>query len=259
MKPLSLLQLNVQGDKHWNRIEPFLRERDFDVLCLEELNEEDAKRLEKEFGLSCHFVPRTRFAGKIQGTGIFSKTLITNARAYRYAGIEGIVDFVNGTEEEKNSSQQFMLVAGDIVTPDGIVTIAATHFVWTPDGNASPLQHEAMQKLLEALEQEERVVLCGDFNAPRKDLDNSPGEIFSKLAAKYTDNIPQHYTTSIDGDLHRSGPLELMVDGIFSTPHYAVSNVERFCGLSDHCGFTAEVSLSAPSKILEPNTDQVAA
>jgi len=239
MKSLRLLQLNVQNNKHWERITPFLNKEPFDIICLQELYEEDAMRLKEELGLSLHFVPRTRFLGKVQGVGIFSKLPIVAARAHWYSGIHEIVDFINGTAEEKFMSQQFMLTVADIEHEGEIVTIASTHFPWTPDGLPSDEQRVAARALFEALTKEEaELILCGDFNAPRG------GEIWSLFAERYKDNIPEHYTTSIDKDRHRSGGLELMVDGIFTTPKYAVSNVERVCGLSDHCAFTAEISLA---------------
>lgn len=254
MKNLRLLQLNVQNNKHWGRITPFLEKEPFDIICLQELNEEDAMRLKAELGLSLHFVPRTKFSGKVQGVGIFSKSPIVGTRAHWYGGIREIVEFINGSAEEKFMSQQFMLTVADIEHEGKILTIASTHFPWTPDGSASEEQRVAARALFEALTEEKAgFVLCGDFNAPRG------GEIWGLFAERYKDNIPEHYTTSIDKDLHRSGGLEYVVDGIFTTPEYEVSNVERVCGLSDHCAFTAEISKAAPAKILDPNTDQAVA
>ena len=68
------------------------------------------------------------------------------------------------------------------------------------------------------------------------------------LAAKYKDNVPVQYKTSIDVALHRLGkerPEEFadkMVDGIFSTPLYEVKNVEMKGGVSDHCALVATVT-----------------
>ncbi len=89
------------------------------------------------------------------------------------------------------------------------------------------------------LDAEEGFVLCGDFNAPRG------GEIFSELAARYRDNIPAQYTTSIDASLHRAGDLQLMVDGIFTTPEYQASSVLLHSGVSDHYAVTADITKTA--------------
>ena len=67
-------------------------------------------------------------------------------------------------------------------------------------------------------------------------------EIFGRLAAQWTDHIPPTYATSLDPALHRAGPLQLMVDGIFATADYGVSEVVLHQGVSDHCAITARVA-----------------
>ena len=79
-------------------------------------------------------------------------------------------------------------------------------------------------------------VLTGDFNAPRG------GEIFAELASRYKDNIPNHYQSSLDPDLHRVKNLKLMVDGLFSTPDYNLGEVRLINGVSDHLAVAAKVS-----------------
>jgi hypothetical protein len=87
-------------------------------------------------------------------------------------------------------------------------------------------------------------VLGGDFNAPRG------GEMFSVLSSAYTDNIPLQYKTSLDLTLHRAarerGPQlgDKMVDGLFSTPAYSVSDVRLVDGVSDHMAVVATISKS---------------
>jgi endonuclease/exonuclease/phosphatase family metal-dependent hydrolase len=95
-------------------------------------------------------------------------------------------------------------------------------------------QRGACDRLLELLD-DRSLVLCGDFNAPRGK------EIFSRLAAHWTDHVPLAHTTSLDPVLHRAGALQLMVDGIFSTPDYDVSGVRLHQGVSDHCAITARI------------------
>src|SRR3569623_473248 len=112
-----------------------------------------------------------------------------------------------------------MLAMADIERDGEMFRIATTHFPVTAHGEATDFQREDMKNLLSLLEKEGEFVLTGDFNAPRG------GEIFAELASRYKDNIPPTITTSIDGMLHRAGQLPHMVDGIFSTPGYLVSNV----------------------------------
>ena len=123
-----------------------------------------------------------------------------------------------------------------VAVGDNRFTIGTTHFPWTPDGSASDHQRQACDQLLAVLGHRE-LLLCGDFNAPRG------GEIFTRLAIHWHDNIPANYTTSIDPKLHSAGPLQLMVDGVFSTPCYQIRDVVLHQGVSDHCAITAKVSL----------------
>ena len=95
-----------------------------------------------------------------------------------------------------------------------------------------------MQKI-QSFINKEPFVLAGDFNAPRG------GEIFSHIAERYTDNIPPHYTTSIDGTLHRAGPIPFMVDGLFTTPSYRAKGVHLEFGVSDHAAVAATIEKNA--------------
>lgn len=236
MKPLRLLQLNIERDKHLDRVCSFLDHESFDVICLQETFERDAHMLAERYNLSLHFTPRVLRNGAAEGVAILSPHPLKQKRSIRYAGQETLIEgILQGTMDEKTGSQMYLVAFADVTLPTGHLTIGTTHFPWTPDGGASDFQRKTMFTLLELLASESNFILCGDFNAPRG------GEIWEMLAAHYCDNIPTTYTSSIDPELHRAAPLELMVDGIFSTPGYKVSNVLRVCGLSDHCGFTGEI------------------
>ena len=90
-------------------------------------------------------------------------------------------------------------------------------------------------------------MLCGDFNAPRM-YEGKPGEIFAMLAAKFKDNIPAIYETSIDVSLHRNGKTnaqelsDKMVDGLFTTPAYEASDVVLHPDISDHYAISATIT-----------------
>jgi len=114
-------------------------------------------------------------------------------------------------------------------------TFVTTHFIWTPNGDPSDLQHESLAKLWPILNTLPPYILSGDLNAPRGRA------IFDEIATRLHDNIPADVTTSIDGTLHKAGKLELMVDGLFSTPEYKLSNVRVEGNVSDHKALVAEV------------------
>ena len=95
-------------------------------------------------------------------------------------------------------------------------------------------QTAAVQRLADMV-RHRSVVLTGDFNAPRG------GPIFAAVADVLTDCVPPDIMTSIDPLLHRAGALELMVDGLFSSRDYRVSEVRMHSGLSDHQGLSARI------------------
>jgi endonuclease/exonuclease/phosphatase family metal-dependent hydrolase len=102
-------------------------------------------------------------------------------------------------------------------------------------GDVTEKQTQDLKALLAILEKIPEFVLTGDFNAPRG------RETGDTIAAKYKDNIPEHYTSSID-PMHRAGELPYVVDGIFTTPQYLASNVELHLGVSDHKAVTATIA-----------------
>jgi endonuclease/exonuclease/phosphatase family metal-dependent hydrolase len=249
---LKLIQINIESSKHLEKIIPFLKAQNPDVITLQELMEEDLKKFEEELGMVSLFTPQAIQNGGPQGVGILSKTPFVNSRITQYGGVftnEIPVYIHNETDRLASyNTSKFMLLVAEVEKDGEVFKIATTHFPVSVGGKTSDFQRQDLVRLLPLLEQEGELVLAGDFNAPRG------GEIFSALASKYADNIPPEYIWSIDRHMHRAGPMKLeadaqaagfegfMVDGIFSTPGYSVSNIEIHPGISDHCGFSAEIS-----------------
>ncbi len=238
---LKLVCLNIEKDKHLDRILPFLSERIPDIFCVQELYESSIPVIPAALsGASCCFAPMTRRGREtppqIQGSGIFSRVPVRAQRALYYKiPSPQLPESVQGDPSTYVKDDRMVIVCE--VEKDGeIFRIATTHFTWTPDGNPSEAQRVDMKSLLNILDTMREFVLAGDFNTPRC------GEMFAELSTRYKDDIPMQYTSSLDPDLHRAGPLEKMVDGIFSTPAYTVSKVEMVAGLSDHCALIATVA-----------------
>ncbi|MEK7642781.1 MAG: endonuclease/exonuclease/phosphatase family protein [Patescibacteria group bacterium] len=237
---ISLIQLNIEKNKHLERILLFLSKQIPDVVCLQELRESDISVITKLLGGYYFFIPRhlnvENSISIAEGIGIFSKFPIkkSNVEYYR-GGEENLFIFDRASPETKRKTQNYPIIICDIEKEGILFRIATTHFTWTPDGESDDFQRQDLKKMLEILNNYGDLVLCGDFNAPRG------GEIFGIIAKKFTDNVPPKYTTSIDGKFHRAGYLERMVDGIFSTCNYKVSEVEMINGLSDHCALVAKI------------------
>lgn len=233
---IKLITLNIERSKHLDLVLPFLEREQPDVVCLQELCSEDVERFSTVLGAQSYTEPLTIHT--VDGgecffsIAIFSRLPVVGHEVkYYYRASETLSIFELGDRRTINRA----LLRCDIVKDEVTFRIGTTHFTWTPDGEADDVQREDIENLFTVLETEGDIVFTGDFNAPRGK------EIFSRLAERYRDNVPPEYTTSIDGSMHRAGALPHMVDGIFSTPGYEVSDVRMVCGVSDHCALVAKV------------------
>jgi endonuclease/exonuclease/phosphatase family metal-dependent hydrolase len=174
-------------------------------------------------------------SGDTSGIAVVSR-LSFETTVFRFAGSsEKLPVFDKTNFESMYNSQRFELLIIVLNYAGKIFTIATTHLPVTGNGLSTSFQFKAMRELLNFLNTIPSFVLTGDLNTPRG------GEVFDQIARRYTDNIPRNYSTSIDQKLHRAAPLELMVDGLFSTNDYLVTNVRLQCGVSDHCAVCSEV------------------
>ncbi len=233
---LKIIQLNIERSKHLELVVAFLRAEATDVVCMQELMQRDIAMFEESLAMRCSYAPNCFHPAEdnnpgVMGIGIFSKwPTKTDVEVYN-----GTIDPLPVHTPGIPGTTANPLVWATIEKEGEIFIIGTTHFTVALNGGVNDLQRDHLQKMLALLTNKEEFLLTGDFNAPRG------GEIFSELAAKYKDNIPLEYASSIDGSLHRAGPLPYMVDGIFSTPGYEVSEVVMKSGVSDHCAFIASV------------------
>lgn len=233
-----LISLNVERSRHLDRILPLLERLEPDVACLQELVPGDIPAISARTGLRhAHFAQMTVHPsdGLPFGVGILARRPFTTTDLVPYAGGgDGAMLFDRTTEESKLATCRYLAVRATVADEGGPLVVATTHFPWTPDGEARPFQTAAVERLIAGLGGGP-LVLTGDFNAPRG------GAIFGALARTWSDCIPPHVTTSIDPVLHRAGPLELMVDGLFVTPDYHAADVAMHAGVSDHQAISATI------------------
>lgn len=218
----------------------FLRAQAPDVICLQEVISDDADLLGKRVGYPYRlFIPMCCFpepsGPRPTGIAILSRQAFASSEEIYYAGGGSGRDVLDRSSEATRFRTNRYSVGLVAIALHGLsFTIATTHFPWSDHARTLDFQRSACDRLLEVLN-DRSLVLCGDFNAPRG------REIFSRLAARWTDHVPPTYTTSLDPVLHRAGSLQLMVDGVFSTPDYDVSGVTLHQGVSDHCAITAQI------------------
>lgn len=235
MKPLSLLNLNIERRKHLALVKPFLAQQHFDVVCLQEVMEGTVAELATELGMVSAFAPRVGIQDQpdMEGMAILSRYPIKSQLIVDYGG------FFGAEEEQlkaihKGRPTQPLLIT-EIEQDQQLFRIATTHFTWSDHGEITEKQRVNMAKLLKAMESYSELVLVGDFNTPRGK------ELYTDLSTAFTDTLPADVVTTIDGERHRAGALQLVVDGMFSRG-YRVEEVQVHTGLSDHCGISGLVS-----------------
>ncbi len=241
--PLKLISLNIEGNFHLNKVLPFLKKEKPDVVCLQEVYKVNLPIFEQKLGVKTHFYPMANVnkphplkfppLGHI-GLAILTNLPATPSKHQHYKPKTKKLPFIGF-----QSDLEDRVVLWTTVTKDQKdYTIATTHFTWAMPRDADQAQAPYLSKLLKILKSIPGFVLCGDFNAPRGQ------KTFDSLSSIYTDNIPQNITTTIDPKIHRKKNLKLVVDGLFTTPHYQAKNIKIQCGLSDHCAVIADIHKS---------------
>lgn len=238
IETLSLVVVNIEASQHLPEVIAFLKATKPDAVLMQEVFRPDLPLLSQHLEMEGRFVPMCKKQYSPQadwqdwGLAILARPPILDFERTYIGGVsEGIPKFNTAAMDDVRKAVARVRVDHT----GGRFDLLNTHFTWTPDGQTTPLQLQDLTRLQGVLGRYEEFVLGGDFNAPRG------GYIWNELARLYRDNIPSEVTTTIDGDNHRAGPLQLVVDGLFTTQRYRADRVEVVNGISDHCAITAEI------------------
>lgn len=237
---VKLISLNIEGHKHIDRVCEFLKSQDADVICLQEVFQVDLTILEKATGMRAYFAPNATVEGPNKadfpplgpwGVVWMSRLPHEPVEVAYYHG-QGTAPVMNFRPNDADRA-----LIWSVVEKNGRrYRIGTTHFTWTPDGQINDDQRRDFEVLSEMIRDFNSLVFCGDFNAPRG------REMFSKFEELLIDHLPEDIPSTLDPELHKKKPgLSLVVDTIFSTDHYHVSQVRTISGVSDHLAVTGVV------------------
>lgn len=233
---LKVISLNIEMDNHLDKVISFFNEQQPDIILLQEVLEKDINLLVNAIRMH-HFYTKQNILcfdsyDAILGLLTLSKTPFNHCHEIFYRGNNKNLIKMTKKEPEKTSRALSMV---EILKNNQPFYLINTHFTWSPDGKPNADQYTDLESILYLLGLIPEFILCGDFNAPR----GTP--IFDKIADHYTDNVPIHIRTTIDKNLHRAGDLGIVVDGVFTTPGYQVTDIDIINGLSDHCAIVATI------------------
>ena len=239
---MKLISLNIEGDKHLPEVIRLLQQESADIVCLQEVFEADLEEIQEKVDLeNVEYVPLMKIEsfpniaslapkGK-WGIAILSKNLPIKTDAFFYVGSDSNTPVF---ENSPNSNNRAVLVA-QINIEGSLFTVATTHLTWAKATEVSTLQLKHADLILDYLNQFADFILCGDFNAPRE------LPTYKKLADRLIDHLPSTITSTIDPNLHRVKGLSLVVDSVFSTPHYSLTDMKVVSDVSDHKALIASI------------------
>lgn len=243
---LSISSINIERSRHLPRVEAFIARQRPDLLCLQELCERDIAFFEELMGSRMSFAPMVRYPGEgpsdVVGVGMIARAdALTEVAAEYYSGNpQRIQEITFFTAEDKRTADPLSIAEVMLTATVRGFRIAVTHLNVTPLGTSTPYQRESADKLIRLAQAQAQqaggLLLTGDFNAPRGRA------TFDLIGEHFIDGVPAHYTSSIDGSLHRAGDIPFMVDGLFHTPGYQLENVSLSTGVSDHCALSCRLS-----------------
>ncbi len=243
---MKIVSLNIEGDKHTERVMEFLIKQQPDVVCLSEVFEDYANYLALQLGMSCVFahqcyrpsLAKKDLTVKTFGVALLSINIIANHIHYIVGDEHKIPCFHRSFNLNQKPHNIFIPAIIATIFHNGLkYNITTTHLSVTPDGKTTEYQINHEKDLVRYLNKFSDMIICGDFNAPRG------GEAFSYFAKIYKDNIPKKYTTSLDQNLHRVKGLQRMVDCLFSTEKYKFNEVSLIDGISDHMAVVGNVEI----------------
>lgn len=233
-----LLTLNIEKDRHLDRVRAAIATHLPDIVCLQEVMEADCPSLAEVGDYEFQYAPMARMRNGTRlrpvpdltwGVATLARIPVREQAIACYSANATIRYF-----DQPNDPRR-VLVVTEVEHDGGLHRIVTTHFTWSPGGEFTDEQREDFGLLRNALTAYPHYVLCGDFNAPR----GRP--LFSLFTDEIglIDHLPAHIRTTIDPQLHRAGALQLVVDTIFSTPDYDVEDVQVLDAVSDHKGILA--------------------
>lgn len=250
---MKIVSINIERDLHKEAVTRFLEEEKPVFLSLLEVYEEDARSYADLLGMKFVFAHQCYYPTKDGELKLLGVAVLYSGEAllsdvYYYGGDKFLRPVFQASSNLKEMPHILCspVVVVKVNKEGQEYVFGATHLPVTPEGISTDFQKNYAKTLLGYLKSFPDLILCGDFNAPRG------LETFSYFTEAYRDNIPLEHKTSLSS-LHKADPKDLveqaekmgfpgyMVDGLFTTSGYKVTNVKLIDHVSDHMAVVGEV------------------
>ena len=248
----KLLNLNIFGGKYYDNIVSFIRDDNFDFLCLQELkagkhgftNNDILEKLKQDLQMEAEFALTTNLVGEkssYDGNAIFYKkgsTIINKQiiQLYPYSEVPPNQTFFQ-TYPRNALSLDFLIESKPL-------NITTTQLAWNIAPKEIPIQTDVGKKLFNYISTlKTDFILAGDFNL---ESDSNVVHQFEKFARNLTKE--NGLTNTLNPRTHRANnlfPKGLAVDFIFTTQDIKVDEFRLVDtpDLSDHFGLSLTFQL----------------
>ena len=250
---MKIVSLNIEGDKHLQRVIPFIMSEQAELYCLQEVFVEDVTTLLSVLpGYTCSFARNLGRAHNnelsAEGIAVLSRLPHTIFKTEYYHHPIGAIPqrYDSSSLEARWQSEGRSLITAFVRHNNRDLVISNTHFTWTPDGKKNSYQQRDFEALKEYLDECPRIIIVGDFNVARHQND-----IYDQLLGiGLVDHVPASLSGSIDLEFHRyrNNPelakllSTFMVDYVFSKKYSDLSiRVSSRFGISDHCALIVQL------------------
>ena len=257
MGSFKVLHLNIERDKHLKEVKTLIRDKEPDIICLEEVLDSSVRTFSKEFGYETVYSPLISREGDTQGSAILSKFPIVASKEDVYGDnkTKFLIEAKNtpdGKRPENRFLYHFSLLSANLdMGQGGRLNVATTHFP-VVDHETRPLGDHVLDEFEEVVAVEHArdyldrlIAFIRRIESPlifTADLNNNRGEYaYDALAHELQDLVPQDTDSTLDPQLHRRKDLKLVVDTIMTTPDIEAENVEIISGVSDHKAIFATI------------------
>ncbi len=239
---ITVLSWNIWQGKHFPEIIDFLRDKDADIVGLQEVIEKDGTNTAEEIAAALKLnhayyqaINKTRL-GHPQGNAILSKYPIEVSKRH----------FLSPPElyQDTAETEPRIAVEAKIRIGNDLLTVLTVHLAYSDRFEHSDMRDLQVQNLIKILPKSE-TILMGDFNSHPEDPNISRiGKVLANADEKPTEPTWTLYLHDYEG--FREDKLRHRLDYIFASKDLSVEGfkIEQSRG-SDHLPISAILSLKS--------------
>lgn len=246
----SLITYNIWSGKYWQEIIDFLKEKNVDVICLQEVAVYNPYHVESkdvdmctelqtalpDYHLVYAPVGKRLIQGKEEsfGNAILSKFPISNSKVHY------LLRPLQWTENHQKQSRN--ILEANLLIKDMICTMVTGHLTYASGFNDTKDQIKEVEQILKIIKGKHPLVFAGDYNSHTNTL------VFELLKQKLPVSDGQNKPTFAKYPFSHEGfnvdNLKYKIDHILATKDVLINHVETIdVPYSDHLPIAAEIQI----------------